>query len=65
MTNTSSGFGTRDGWSAAHPHTLDVLPSNADGDQYTFVPRDASEDERLTRWITAGEEGIVKLSEWR
>lgn len=65
MTNTSSGFGTRNGRSADHPYTLDVLPSNADADQYTFVPRDADDDERLTKWITADEDGIVELSAWR
>lgn len=52
---------------AMRPHTLEAIPADADDacGEYTFVPRDAEGDERLTRWLTAEEDAIVDLSEWR
>ena len=67
MTDTSSGFGSRRARAASHPHVLDVLPRDIDASvgEYTFVPRDATDDERRTRWITADSDDVLELSEWR
>lgn len=67
MTDTSSGFGSSRDRATSHPHVLDVLP-RSDGDpngEYTFVPRDATDEERMTRWITADSDDVLELSEWR
>ena len=38
----------------------------ADGQlEYTFVPRAVDDDERVTTWITATDEVVVSLADWR
>jgi len=67
MTDTSSEFGSRRDRAASHPHVLEVLPRNLDESDgtYTFVPRDVTDDERMTHWITADRDDVLDLSEWR
>ncbi len=67
MTDTSSEFGSRRDRAASHPHVLDVLPRDPEdpSEEYTFVPRDAPDDERVTQWITADRDDVLDLSEWR
>ncbi len=62
MTDGSSGFERND--TARHPHTLEILENDPEG-EYTFVPHGADERERRTAWITVDSEGIVELSAWR
>ena len=33
--------------------------------EYTFVPRNVDDDERVTTWITASAEVVVSLADWR
>lgn len=67
MTDTSSEFGPGRDRAASHPHVLEVLPQNLDESDgtYTFVPRDATDDERVTQWITADSDAVLDLAEWR
>lgn len=51
--------------SEERPRVLERIPSDEDGEEYTFVPRDADSEERLTRWITADSETLLDLIEWR
>lgn len=62
MTDSSRGFGAGTSRAAEHPHTLEVIES---GGECTFVPRDADDGERLTRWITVESNGVVDLAAWR
>jgi len=66
MSDTSGGLGARS-TAGDHPYVLEALPSDPDDPdgRYTFVPRDADGDERLTRWITADRGDLLELTEWR
>ncbi|WP_181690834.1 hypothetical protein [Natronomonas sp. LN261] len=67
MTDSPSGFGSKRSRPAGHPYTLEVVPSDpaGPGGEYTFLPRDADEGERLTQWITADSDAVVELRTWR
>ena len=64
MTDISSGFGSGSEEPAGNASAIEVIPSDIEDDEYTFVPRNVSETDRLTQWITAKSDGIVDLSEW-
>ena len=62
MADPSSGFEAGSNRAAEHPYTFEVI--EGDG-ECTFVPHDADEGERRTRWITAGSDDVVDLAAWQ
>lgn len=65
MTDTSNGFEPERSRSTSHPHTLEVIANDTGPGEYTFVPRNADDGERLTRWISADADDVVELRAWR
>lgn len=44
---------------------LEVVGSGEANGEYTFVPRDADENERLTAWMTVPAYMVVPLDQYR
>lgn len=66
MTDTPDGFESKRRTPIDHPYTLETIPSDDDApDEYTFVPRDAGDGDRLTEWITVERDAVVDLGAWR
>lgn len=64
MTDISSSLGSGPEETAVNTYAIEVIPSDVEGDGYSFVPRSVSENQRLIQWIVAKSEAIADLSEW-
>ena len=53
------------GWAGDESASNESLEWLTDDEWWTLVPVDATEDERLTQWISVQGETLCELEEWR